>query len=220
MRVHSMSGPFRSENASLEERLRRAEEELAIVAEDDAALAPRREVWQRENRKRRLALVGVVLGSIAMGSLTGFLAARDHVRRERRLEAENLEAKAHREDRGIEACHTMDARARGNLFGCLRVTERGLASRIDIHVYGEPLGSPVRRQLVFLPVAACSSPPFHTELTVEPSGRVSLVKLASLGRAALTSGETLCLDRVFRGATFGSWSGAPMLLTADYKSVP
>ena len=215
-----MSGPFRSENASLEERLRRTEEELAILAEDDAALAPRREAWQRETRKRLLVLVGAALASILVGSVAGYATARSHIERSRRLEAENLEAKARKEDRATEACHTMDARARGNLFGCLRVTERGLASRVDIHVYGEPLGSPIRRQMVFLPVASCSAPPFHAELTVEPSGKVSVVKVASLGRTALTTGETLCLDRVFRDASFATWPGAPMLVTADYKALP
>jgi len=158
-----------------------------------------------------------MLASLVLGSFTGFAMARNQTRDVRRREAESLEAKAHKEERATEACNAVSSRARGNLFSCLGVTDRALASRVEMRIYGEHLGAPVRREMYLRDVGACAVPSFRVEVTFEPTGQVSLVKLPPLPKHPLTTGETLCLNQVFRAATLPPWSGPPMLVVADYK---
>ena len=212
-----MSDPFRSEEVSLAERLRRVEAELTVVAQADAALAPERVAWRKETRRRSLALVITLLASLVLGSFTGFAMARNQTRDVRRREAESLEAKARKEERATDACHTVSARALGSLYGCLHVTDRALASRVELHIYGEHLGSPVRREMFQQDIGPCAVDSFRVEVTFERTGQVSLVKLPPIAKHPLTTAETLCLDHVFRSATLPPWDGPPMLVVADYK---
>lgn len=66
-----MSAPFRSENAHLEERLRRIEEELADLAESDGELTLARDRRTRDRRTRFVTLAFVLAGGLVGSVLVG-----------------------------------------------------------------------------------------------------------------------------------------------------
>ena len=206
-----MSSPFRDDAPALEERLRRAEAALLQLEQEEAPVNALR------SRRRRWNLQSIALGLVALlvGAAVGGAAVARRERAEVHASAQRYQAK--QQDVEARRCAVELDQTKVRLHDCLGVTEHALEDRVELHVHGEPVGSPVRSVVARLDVAVCSPPPFRAETTFTPDGVASVVRIESLGHTKLTTEETLCLDRTFRAARVPSWSGSPMLVVADFK---
>lgn len=206
-----MSSPFRDDTPALEERLRRARTALTGLDRQEAEV----EVLRGKRRRWNVQMTALTLGIFGIGALLGREAV---VKRERTevLDSARRYQEQHAASDARRCAGELD-QAKVKLQGCLGDTERALADRVELHVHGEPIVSPVRSVVARLDVAACSPPPFHAETTFAPDGTPSVVRIESLGHTKLTAEETLCLDRTFRAAHVPPWSGSPMVVVADFK---